>query len=100
MSRSDVMSNILKKIGINPVGSYKNKFYVVQLDSSDEYAKAYSLLNENAINTEYPNFEQNSNKTTTKVINYFEVEYDDLIYNIFLIADFKNDQYQIKIGEK
>ncbi len=100
MSRNDTMSNILQRLGIEAKGSYKNKFYVVPLESSDDYAKTYSLLSENAINTEYPNFEQNSSKTTTKVINYFEIEQNELSYNIFLIADFKTDTYQLKIGEK
>ena len=35
-----------------------------------------------------------------KIVNYFEIEEDEITYNIFLFADFKNDKYYVKIGEK
>ncbi len=94
------IKEVLKKLKIDKTGNYENHFYIVYLDDSNDYAKAYTQLEDAAINTEYPNFETNTNGTTTKAINYFELDLDNITYNIFLIADFNNDKYYIKIGEK
>ena len=80
-------------------GHYKNKFFIIELKDSNEYASIYTLLDQNAINTEYPNFATNTNKATVKITNYFEIDVDNVTYNIFLIADFDNDKYYVKIGE-
>lgn len=94
------ITDILKKLEIAETGKYDNHFYVINLNNSDEYAKMYTKLSKNAINTEYPGFGVNTNNTTTKITNYFELELDNITYNIFLIADFDKDTYYIKIGEK
>jgi hypothetical protein len=60
----------------------------------------YTKLSKKAINTEYPSFGTNTNNNTIKITNYFEIEEDNITYNIFLIADFDNDLYYIKIGER
>jgi hypothetical protein len=91
---------VLDRLQIENTGSYENHFYVIPLMDSNEYAKAYTKLDKNAINTEYPEFSKNSSNATTKIVNYFEIEEDHVIYNIFLFADFENDRYFIKIGEK
>ena len=91
---------ILKRLQIQETGSYDNHFYVIPLSDSNAYAKAYTLLDKNAVNTEYPEFTKNTSNTTTKIINYFEIEEDSILYNIFLFADFEQDKYFIKIGEK
>jgi hypothetical protein len=96
---SDIKT-ILNRLQIENTGSYENHFYLIPLTDSNEYAKIYTKLDKNAINTEYPEFTKNSNNTTTKIINYFELEEDSTIYNIFLFADFEEDRYYIKIGEK
>ena len=96
----DDIGPILKRLKLKDTGIYDNHFYVIQLQNSDEYAKMYTQLDENAVNTEYPNFETNTNNSTIKVTNYFEIEEKNVTYNIFLIADFDADKYYIKIGEK
>ena len=96
---SDIKT-ILNRLGIEQTGSYKNHFYVIPLANSNEYAKMYTKLDKAAINTEYPEFTKNTSGTTTKVINYFELDEDNNTYNIFLFADFDKDYYYIKIGEK
>jgi hypothetical protein len=96
---SDIKA-ILQKLEIDLTGSYENHFYVIPLANSNEYAKYYTKLDKNAINTEYPEFTQNTNSNTTKIINYFELEEDNITYNIFLFADFGTEKYYIKIGEK
>ena len=94
------IKNILHRLGIEPTGRYENHFYIIPLDNSDAYARMYTKLDKNAVNTEYPEIISNTNNTTEKIVNYFEIEEDEITYNIFLFADFKNDKYYVKIGEK
>ena len=92
------IKNILSRLEIDDTGTYENKFYVIKLEDSNDYAKAYTKLSKNAINTEFPTFGTNTSNSTVKVTNYFEIDEDNITYNIFLIADFDNDKYYIKIG--
>lgn len=93
-------TEILKKLKIGKKGKYENQMYVIDLADSNEYAKMYTLLCDNAINTEFPNFGVNTNDSTVKITNYFETEINNQTYNIFLIADFGEDHYYVKIGER
>lgn len=94
------IKNLLKRLDLKKTGRYDNHFYIIDLENSDEYARMYTKLDKNAVNTEFPNFEQNSSSNTIKVTNYFEIDEDTITYNIFLFADFDKDKYYIKIGEK
>lgn len=94
------IETLLNKLNIEAEGRYDNQFYVINLDNSNEYAKMYTKLSKNAINTEYPSFGTNTNNNTIKITNYFEIEENNITYNIFLIADFNKDLYYVKIGEK
>ena len=89
---------ILKRLEIEDTGRYENHFYIVTLENSNDYARMYTKLDKNAINTEYPEFTSNSSNSTVKVVNYFEIEEDNNTYNLFLIADFDKDKYYLKIG--
>jgi len=91
---------ILKKLEITESGQYDDNMFIIRLKDSNDYAKYYTKLEKNAVNTEYPNFGTNTNDTTVKITNYFEVEEDNVTYNIFLIADFEKDSYYLKIAEK
>ena len=95
---NNTIKNILSRLDIQETGSYDNGFYVINIENSDEYAKMYTKLSKNAVNTEFPTFGTNTNNSTTKVTNYFELEEDNKKYNIFLIADFGADNYYLKIG--
>jgi hypothetical protein len=92
------IKNILNRLGIEATGKYDNRFYVIDIENSDEYAKMYTKLSKNAIDTEFPTFGTNTSNSTVKVTNYFELEEDNEKYTIFLIADFDNDKYYLKIG--
>ena len=85
---------ILKRLEIEDTGRYENHFYIVTLEDSNDYARMYTKLDE------YPEFTSNSSNSTVKVVNYFEIEESETVYNLFLFADFKNDKYYLKIGEK
>ena len=95
---NNVIQTILARLEIDQTGKYDNRFYVIHIENSDEYAKMYTKLSKNAINTEFPTFGTNTNNSTVKVTNYFELEEDNNKYNIFLIADFDSDTYYLKIG--
>ena len=93
------LSAALKKLELKPTGYYKDNFYIIDLKDSNDYSKIYTLLDDKAVNTEYPNFGTNTNKSTVKITNYFEVTEGDTTFNIFLIADFINDKYYVKFSE-
>lgn len=98
METNSTIQKILARLELEETGRYDNKFYVIDIADSNEYAKMYTKLSKNAIDTEYPTFGTNTNNSTIKVTNYFELEEDNQKYNIFLIADFDNDKYYLKIG--
>ena len=95
---NNAIDKILARLEIDNTGKYDNHFYIINLDNSDEYAKMYTKLNKKAINTEYPTFGTNTSDSTVKITNYFELEEDNVKYILFLIADFDNDMYYLKIG--
>ena len=95
---NNVIEKVLSRLELEATGRYDNRFYVIDLEDSNEYAKMYTKLSKKAIDTEYPTFGTNTNNSTVKVTNYFELEEDNQKYNIFLIADFDNDKYYLKIG--
>jgi hypothetical protein len=94
----NTVQNILNRLEIEDTGRYDNHFYIIDLENSDKYAKMYTKLTKNAINTEYPTFGTNTSDSTVKITNYFEIEEDNDVYRIFLIADFDNDKYYLKLG--
>jgi hypothetical protein len=97
---TNAIKTLLARLEIEDRGRYDNQFYVINLENSNEYAKMYTKLSKKAINTEYPTFGTNTNNNTIKITNYFELEEDNITYNIFLIADFDADLYVVKIGER
>ena len=98
MTDNNVIKKILERLEISETGVYDNHFYIINIEDSNAYAKMYTKLSKNAINTEFPTFGTNTNNSTVKVTNYFELEEDNIRYNIFLIADFDKDKYYLKIG--
>lgn len=92
------VQNILTRLEVDDTGRYENHFYVIDLEDSDTYAKMYTKLSKNAINTEFPTFGTNTNDSTVKITNYFEIEEDNITYRLFLIADFDNEKYYLKLG--
>lgn len=98
MIKNDI-KNILTRLEIDNTGRYENHFYIIPIDNSDEYAKVYTKLSKNAIDTEYPTFGTNTNDATVKITNYFELEENNDKYLLFLIADFQKDEYYLKIGD-
>ena len=98
MTNKNAIQAILDRLGLEATGTYDNNFYVINIEDSDAYAKMYTKLSKNAINTEFPSFGTNTNNSTVKITNYFELEEDNNTYNLFLIADFDQEKYYLKIG--
>lgn len=94
----NTVKKILSRLNIEDTGRYDNHFYIIDIENSDEYAKMYTKLSKNAIDTEFPTFGTNASNSTVKITNYFELEEENNKYILFLIADFKNDEYYLKIG--
>ena len=95
---NNIIDKILSRLDIKATGNYDNHFYIINFETSDEYARVYTKLTKNAINTEFPTFGTNTNDSIIKITNYFELEEDNNKYILFLIADFDNDEYYLKIG--
>jgi hypothetical protein len=95
---NNIVKDILTRLEIDKTGMYENHFYLIPIEDSNEYAKMYTKLEKNAINTEYPTFGTNKSNSTVKITNYFELEEDNNKYLLFLIADFDKDEYYLKIG--
>ena len=94
----NAVQKVLDRLEIEDTGRYDNHFYIINIENSDEYAKMYTKLSKNAINTEFPTFGTNTSDSTVKITNYFEIEEDNITYRLFLIADFDNDNYYLKLG--
>ena len=95
---NNFIKEILSRLEIEATGKYDNHFYIIELIDSDDYARTYTKLNKNAINTEFPTFGANTSDSTIKITNYFELEIDNNKYLLFLIANFEEDKYYLKIG--
>ena len=95
---NNAIKSILTRLDIDDTGSYDNRFYVIHIENSNEYAKIYTKLSKGAVNTEFPTFGTNTSDSTVKITNYFEIEENNDKYLLFLIADFENDKYYLKIG--
>ena len=98
MADNNIIKDILTRLNIEETGAYDNHFYIIPIEDSNAYARMYTKLEKNAINTEYPTFGTNTSNSTVKITNYFELEEDNKKYLLFLIADFDKDEYYLKIG--
>lgn len=98
MAKNEI-KDVLSRLELKNTGRYDNHFYIIDFENSDEYAKIFTKLSKNAINTEYPTFGTNTNDATIRITNYFELEENNNKYLLFLIADFQNDKYYLKIKD-
>lgn len=93
------IKDILKRLQLPATGRWDSSFYVIDLANSDDYARTYTLLCDNAQSEEYPDFEANQHNNTVKAIHYFTLDEKQQLYSIFLIANFQQDKYYVKIKE-
>lgn len=88
------IEDLVKELNINRVGEYSNnKTYVIDIFSSEDWGKIYSLL-ENNPDLDY---EEESSLLTTDnaslLYNYMDK------FQLVLIGDFNEDQYKLTIKE-
>lgn len=95
---NSAIEKVLNRLGLEATGNYDNQHYVIAIEDSNEYSKMFTKLEKNAIHTEFPAIGTNTNGSTVKLTNYFELEEDNKTYMLFLIADFDKDKYYLKIG--
>lgn len=99
MKTNDI-TQILDKLGIAKEGRYDNGYYVIDIDSSDDFARYQTRLSKIANDSENPSAEVNTNNSLTKWTDYYTIEVNNQTYNLFLTADFDKGTYQFRIGEE
>lgn len=88
------IEQLVKDLKINKAGSYsKDKSYVIDLESSDEFGRMYSILDRNDNLTYMEDYSLLTPDNSSLIYQY------NREYQIALIADFKNDTYKIVIQE-
>lgn len=93
------IKKVLKLLNIKDEGYYEDIFYVLPLKDSNQLAKMHTKLSEVAQNLEYPVFKLNTAKNTTGLSAVFTLVVDEVQYGIFLLGDFDQDSYKLKIRE-
>lgn len=87
------MKDFLEELGITLPG-YENDdlTYVIDIPSSDEYARVFSRLDNNSSLHELPNEEDD--------MNFDVIKYESEFYYIDLISDYDNDEYRLECYQK
>lgn len=90
-----VAETILKNLGINKSGTYsEDGSFVVDIDSSDEFGKIFSILEDSDLLTP-----QEDNGILTDESANMNYLYEDGDFLISLSGDLENDIYQMTITE-
>lgn len=83
---------LLASLGIEKLGKMKGKRYIVDIPSSDDYARFYTILDRN------DNLELgDTSSISTEYVNVLSYYLDD--YKISLNANFKDDYYNLVVEE-
>lgn len=87
------MKEILNKIGITDAGYYsKEKNYVIDFESSDDFNKAFSRLDKSDL------VEENDDSSVVN-LNVSNILYIGEGYSFNLIADFDQNVYKLVVTE-
>ena len=87
------MKELLSKIGITEAGYFsKDKNYVIDFESSDQFNKAFSKLDKSDL------VEENEDSSVVN-LNVTNVMYISDDYSLNLIADFSADTYKLVVTE-
>lgn len=86
------MREFLKKLGIDEIGYYKDKTYIIDLDNDTQFSKIYSKLEKSDLIGPDDDYQ---------AINLFEsnIKYYNEDYEITLSANFENDTYKVIVEE-
>ena len=88
------IEQLIKKLGIDKVGEYsKDNSYVIDLDSSEDFGKMYSILDRNEELEYLEDYSLLTVDNSSLLYNYNDA------FQIALISDFNNDSYKIVVSE-
>ena len=87
------MREFLKKLGIDEIGYYKDKAYIIDLDNDTQFCKIYSKLEKSDL--------IEPDDDDYQAINLFEfnIKYYNEDYEITLSVNFENDTYKVIVEE-
>ena len=86
------MDEFAKKLGIRQKGELKGSQFVIELNDSDEYSRIYTILDKSPLLT----IEQDK---TVMTGDRTELVYSNNEYTVLLIADMKDNRYELIIEE-
>lgn len=86
------MREFLKKLGIEEIGYYKDKTYIIDLDNDTQFSKIYSKLEKSDLVE--PNDDYQSINLSESNIEYYNKDYEITLY-----ANFENDTYKVIVEE-
>ena len=86
------MREFLKKLGIEEIGYYKDKTYIIDLDNDTQFSKVYSKLEKSDLVE--PDDDYQSINLSESNIKYYNKDYE-----ITLFANFENDTYKVIVEE-
>ena len=87
------MKDFLKSIGITQTGYFNNdKNYIIDIESSDEFNKIFSKLNNS------DELEENEDSSVIN-LNVSNILYLSEEYSLNLIADFNQDIYKLVVTD-
>ena len=99
MKTMDNITELLDRLGFEKNGRWENGFYVIPIPDSDTFALYETRLSMRANDSENPSQESNTNRSLVKWTDYYTIDVNNITYNLFLIADFENNEYLLKIKE-
>lgn len=86
------MREFLKKLGIEEIGYYKDKTYIIDLDNDTQFSKVYSKLEKSDLVE--PDDDYQSINLSESNIKYYNKDYEITLY-----ANFENDTYKVIVEE-
>ena len=86
------LEQLIKKLNFKQHGEYNKNKYVITLDNSDEFAAAFTILDDSGLELD----------TDAVLIsdhgNMFIYRFEDFV--VKLIGNFDNDDYRVEIGKE
>lgn len=86
------LEQLIKKLNFKQSGEYKNNKYVITLENSDEFAAAFTVLEDSGLELD------NEAVLISDHGNMFIYRVDDFV--VKLIGNFDNDDYRVEIGKE
>lgn len=86
------MEKFIKKLGIKKIGHYEGNTYIIEFEDSDEYSRAYTVLDSS-------NLVDLDEETVLVSENSSMLTYYATNYECTLIGNFDKDVYRLNVKE-